>query len=658
MPQTMSADELEWLLRHTLQQVPVGIAILHGRDYIIDSANDAYLQIVDRTAEEVIGKSLFTALPEVKESVSGLLDGVMSTGKPYHGFEFPVTLNRYGQAELTYFNFVYQPLKKRDGEIAGIIVVANEVTTQVKTKQLLEERGRVFHGMVMNAPIAMAILRGERHVIELANTFLLEKIWRKKNEEVVGRSILDVFPELATQKYPALLDRVFQTGITYQEKESHALVESGDGPRDFYLDYEYAPLFGELGKVTGIMITVYDVTEKVIVHRELEDANEKFRQAVDFAGIANWELDLVNHSIQYSPRLMEIFGWPPDTIITHEQLRGQLLPEDSPSVLSAFKEALQKGCYTYEARIRKPDRSVSWIKTLGRVFYNQHGEAVRIIGTLRDISEEKMFAQEMERQVNERTRELADKNAALEKMNADLQTYAYISSHDLQEPLRKIQMFSSRIIDRDLPQLSPAGADDFRRIQNAAHTMQVLIKDLLAYTRMSTGEKMFETTDINHLIESVREALKEQLDSRQVKLKTQDLGKAYVIPFQFKQLLINLLSNSIKFTRADVTPEIEVHATIVKGDTLHFAGADKHINYYHLAVSDNGIGFEPIYKEKIFEIFQKLNNRSSYNGTGIGLAIVKKIAENHNGFVSASSELGQGAHFDIYIPELTQQPRL
>ncbi len=632
---------------HIVKQVPIGITILKGEDMVVEMANETYLQIIDRPEEDVLGRSLYSVLPEVATSVKPLLDKVFKTGIPYNGFEFPVMLNRYGQSELTYFNFTYQPSKNDDNEIDGVIVVANEVTNLVKTRQSIEESERQFRNLVMDSPIAMTIFRGPEFIIERANHTMFNNIWRRKEEEVVGKSIVEAFPELKNQKYPDLLKAVYEQGHIHRENESMAIV----GEELFYLDFEYAPLREPTGEVSGIMVTVYDVTEKVIARQTLEEAKERLQLAVEATGLANWDLDLRTNKVIHAPRMAEIFGHAPGTVLTQGELHAQVLPEDLERVLfKARRIAVETGVYKYEARIRLPDGNIAWIKTQGKVIFDEEGNPLKMIGTLRDITEEKAFEQELERQVQERTRELAVKNEALEKMNAELKSFAYVSGHDLQEPLRKIRIFSERIAELEADNLSERGKDYFGRIEKAASTMQTLIKDLLAYTRAGSSERVFEQRSMDELLADVTNQLKEEIEETGAEIISDKLGEAHIIPFQFVQLLLNLIGNSLKFTRPGVTPVITVRHLLVSGADVPQDHAVVDLQYHHLRVSDNGIGFDNEFRERIFDIFQRLNAKDKFKGTGIGLAIVKKIVENHNGFITASGERDKGATFDIYLP--------
>jgi len=246
--------------------------------------------------------------------------------------------------------------------------------------------------------------------------------------------------------------------------------------------------------------------------------------------------------------------------------------------------------------------------------------------------------------------ELEAKNAELEKMNKELQAFAYISSHDLQEPLRKIQTFATRIIEKELDTLSNNAKEQFTRMQIAAKRMQTLIEDLLAYSRTNSFDRKFENTDLNKIVDEVKEDLKEDLKLKHATIEYDKMCEVNIIPFQFRQLMHNLIGNALKFSSPDHPPHIKIASEIAKGKELKNDKLTPQNKYCHISIADNGIGFERQYSEKIFDVFQRLHGKNEYKGTGIGLSIVKKIVENHNGIITAKSELGKGARFDIFIP--------
>ncbi len=252
--------------------------------------------------------------------------------------------------------------------------------------------------------------------------------------------------------------------------------------------------------------------------------------------------------------------------------------------------------------------------------------------------------------VLEYQKELEDKNRELMQSNADLASFAYVASHDLQEPLRKIQTFSALILEKENENLTETGKGQFSRLQNAAERMQRLIEDLLSYSRTNTAERNFEEVDFSDIVEEVKNELKDEIQEKHATIEVGPSCHPFVIPFQIRQLLLNLIGNSLKFSKPDKDPYIKIKSEIALGSKFHIEKLRPEQKYCHISISDNGIGFEQTYSEKIFDLFQRLHGKLTYKGTGIGLAIVKKIVENHSGIIKATSVPDKGATFDIYLP--------
>ena len=385
------SEENETKFRDTVKQAPVGMIILRGWNLIVEMANDAYLEIVDRTEEQLVGKPLMEALPEVRSAVEPILRQVLTTGVPYYGNEFEVTLRRGGIAEQRFFNFVYQPFLESDGEISGIVVVATEVTDQVKGKQDLLQSENQFRNLVTQSQFAKAIFKGEDFVISIANEFLLTKLWRRKLHEVEGKKLLDVFPELQGQKFPEILREVYNTGVTYRESEALAFIDGADGMQKNYLDFQYAAMYDIHGAITGILVSVNDVTEKVEARQQSNETAERLKLATDGTQLATWDLNLRTREIIYSERLNTIFGEPEDTILTHRDLRDRIHPDDVHTIVEpAFARALENGEYYYEARLVHPDKTVHWIRTHGKVVFDEAHLPKRMLGTMMDITANKL----------------------------------------------------------------------------------------------------------------------------------------------------------------------------------------------------------------------------------------------------------------------------
>jgi two-component system CheB/CheR fusion protein len=268
----------------------------------------------------------------------------------------------------------------------------------------------------------------------------------------------------------------------------------------------------------------------------------------------------------------------------------------------------------------------------------------------RQIEQQKRQSELLEEAVKQRTGALMDANAELEKKNNELNAFNFVASHDLQEPLRKIQTLTARIIEKENQNLSETGKDYFRRMENAAKRMQVLIHDLLTFSRLNTGERKFEKVNLGIIIEDVKKDFKELIVEKKATIEIKEICEVNIIPFQFHQLMQNLIGNALKFSNPKIPPHIIIESHNILGNKINIENLSPEKEYCHISISDNGIGFEKEFNEKIFEVFQKLHGKEEYEGTGIGLAIVKKIVENHNGFITATGEFGKGATFDIYIP--------
>ena len=1025
--------ESEQRFRDTVQQAPVGITILRGKEYMVEMANDTYLQLIDRKETAFVGRPLFDSLPEVKESVQALLDNVLNTGIPFHGNEVPVPINRYGKQEEFYFDFLYHPLKEKNGEISGIIVTVTEVTEKIMARKKIEESEERYHNLIHSSPSAIAILEGEDVVITTANKSIVE-IWGKGND-VIGKKYFDVLPELEEQGFKEIITQIYQTRIPFSANErpvylllngektlkyfnftfypqrttnnevngigiiatevtSEALLNNKirkseqrfqilvndataaiivltglemkvevvneaygrlinltpddllgkplfsvipeaaeyylpimenvrrtgemlqlyDSPYDItvngkhiegFLHCVFQPYRDADGNIIGVMAILQDVTEAVLARKRTEQSEKKFEAAIlavegiiwtnnengemigeqpgwakltgqrfeeyqgygwtnavhpediqpsveawnhavanqstfifehrvnmkqygwrlfsikavpvldengvvqqwvgvhtditeqreavqkikesegrfksisdespmiifivdpnPLAPVSYWNKTWLNytgqtveeaagrawdgivhlddiqvfmdiytpafaekqayyvpairimrfdgeyrwHSFKSNPRYLsngEFNGYIGVGFDIHEQklaqeeikeseVRFRLLADSMPQFIwtstpegnlnyfnqSVFdysgltiEEVNQDGWiqivhpdereqnikewinavttgkdFLLEHRFRRHDGEYRWQLSRAIPQRDEHGKIQMWVGTSTDIQDQKTFATELERQVEQRTKELGLSNIELQKLNKELESFVYISSHDLQEPLRKIQTFASHILELEVKNLSEMGKDYFDRMNKSAQRMQTLIQDLLAYSRTNANEYKIENIDLDKIIAEIKDELKEELKEKNATIEANHLCNAHIIPFQFRQLIHNLISNSLKFSNPNQPPHIQIKSEMVNGTDFSEVNLLPQCEYCHIKFSDNGIGFEPQYGEKIFELFQRLHGKNEYQGTGIGLSIVKKIVDNHKGIIIASGELNKGATFDIYIP--------
>lgn len=279
-----------------------------------------------------------------------------------------------------------------------------------------------------------------------------------------------------------------------------------------------------------------------------------------------------------------------------------------------------------------------------------HLDAVQSLRTSEvQLMREKAFTDVLEKKVTERTAKLEENNLLLQRSNNELKRLAFISSHDLQEPLRKIQTITSYITDKEIQNLTEKGQDYIGRLRNSAKNMQSKLNGLVSYSRTIMAERQLEKINLADVWQNIEMRLCDEIASREISIEKdidcELIGNAQ----QIENMLYNLLDNSIKFTHPEKPLRIAISSSTGHGKIFGNKKLKSDVMYCKIALSDNGIGFEEQYNERIFELFQKLDPKSS--GTGIGLAIARKIVENHNGYIDATGSLGEGTRFQIYIPK-------
>ncbi|NMH61223.1 sensor histidine kinase [Alteromonas ponticola] len=258
--------------------------------------------------------------------------------------------------------------------------------------------------------------------------------------------------------------------------------------------------------------------------------------------------------------------------------------------------------------------------------------------------------EELEQKIDLRTQELQIYSDELARSNRELEDFAFVASHDLQEPLRKIRAFGNRLESGYSDVIDERGRDFMGRMLNAAERMSMLIRDLLAFSRVATRGKEFEAVNLNDVITNVKNDLEIAIDESDASLECDKLPMINGDQSQLEQLFLNLLSNALKFRQQDVSPKISIRLTSPEENDLEHVFKVDEYDWIKIIIEDNGIGFEQSFAEKIFAPFQRLHGRSEYQGTGIGLAVCRRIVERHNGYISAQSSPGEGAVFSIVIP--------
>lgn len=528
---------------------------------------------------------------------------------------------------------------KKAYKLSGILT---DVTKDVEARQKIEESEERFHTLANNI----------QNLAWMANSdgwiFWYNQRWYDYTgstfEEMVGWGWEKVHHPQHVKRVVSFVKEAWNKNEAF---ELTFPLRGVDGEYKWFLTRVF-PITNAEGKVIRWVGTNTDINEQ-------KNAEDQFRLLAETLPYLIWVTDEKGNGEFTSKRWEEYTGLEMFNLDTWKSI---VHPDDYDNITHVWSNSLATGnTYTCDARLKSKTGEYRWHTVKGEAVLDDDRKIVKWVGAFTDTHREKTFAQELSRQVESRTKELnkaklilEEKNIDLEKMNKELESFTYVSSHDLQEPLRKINIFASRLSAHDNDKISDKGKEYLQRMQEAAQRMQQLIQDLLAFSKLSTTDRRFESSNINNLIEEVKNNLKDELQQKEAVIEVSDMQKLNIIPFQFRQLLVNLISNSLKFSKKAVKPLIKIKSDIAKGVDLNHSKLIPDKTYYHITFEDNGIGFESEYNEKIFEVFQRLYSREQYEGTGIGLSIVKKIVENHNGFIDAQSNLGEGATFHIYIP--------
>lgn len=602
---------------------------------------------IDGKHSSILGKCGAAALPETWSIISPIIDELMITGDAsWHEDQlFPVVRN--GKKVNTYWSSSYSPVNDESGELEGILITLNEVTEKVealKNIEEVEERARLATEI---AEIATWELDLQTHAMihseSLATIF--------GHQKTVGLTYAEIMGQLHTDDLVSIVEKAFElamhTGIF--KYEARLTKQNGEPGCIRSHGKIFFDVHNEPQKILGTLI---DITEERNNKEILMESELKFRLLADSMPQIIWTADSIGN-MNYCNLSVTKYTGMPHAVIRENGWLQLIHPKDREQYSMEWSIALATSDdFLFEHRLLRHDGEYRWQLTHAISQKDLAGNIQMWVGTSTDIQQQRTFTKQLEKQVKERTAEMENTNINLVKMNIELQSFVYVSSHDLQEPLRKIQTFISRLHDTEEMKFTANARDYFERIDIASKRMQSLIIDLLSYSRTNLTDKVFVLENLQELVEEVKDNYSEVIKETNATLTIQNLFEAKVIPFQFRQLLNNLIGNALKFTKPGTAPHILIIGNRIEGEEIENLGGNPELTYCCISISDNGIGFNMEYKERIFEVFQRLHSKAAYSGTGIGLAIVKKIVDNHKGIITATGIENEGSVFTIYIPEL------
>lgn len=376
------------------------------------------------------------------------------------------------------------------------------------------------------------------------------------------------------------------------------------------------------------------------VNNELNIFDESSRQAEILGKYGSWILNYNTLKYSYSDNLFRLLGCKPQSFEpTIQKLLEFVYPEDASIVTKSNILALStQEIPTMNYRIIRSDGIIRHFKTISKTFTDLSGVQT-MIGTTQDVTED-----------FNKSEQLLERNKELEQNINELNEFNHVASHDLQEPLRKIQTFVSRLNEKEEENLTEFGREYLTRIEKASDRMRILINDLLHYSRTNRTDKNLVKVDLNEALQNSLMELSQNIEDKNAVITYTKLPSIKGISFQMQQLFSNLLSNSLKYCEEDIVPQIDIDCQEVVAKNEVDLKQKTNKKYYKINFSDNGIGFEQQHAERIFLLFNRLHGKTEYYGTGVGLAICKKIIENHNGFIFAFSQPRVGTTFTIYLP--------
>ena len=473
----------------------------------------------------------------------------------------------------------------------------------------------------------------------LANFEQAQRFILKKNNDIDSPKFIPLFFE-GKKLMDAIRDKI-EVMITLQNSRLEKR------QKDYDSSMKLTPIFLYLVLLLTLLVMIgayhrimYNIKKLKKTNQELEIFKESANQSEIVSKHGNWTWNIKSDNFSYSDNFYRLLGEEPQSFeSTIENFMKFVHPEDEEALVAQVEKMKKEENLPFIFyRVIHKNGNIKHLKAYGKAVVNNEGER-RLLGTTTDITEE-----------IESFRALEERNLELERNNKELRAFNHVASHDLQEPLRKIQTFLSRLEDNEEDNLSATGLKYMARIKNAATRMRLLIDDLLQFSRTNKADKVFEVSNINLILEAAKQDLAEVISEEKALITSETFPVINVIPFQMQQLFANLIGNSLKYKATDRAPIINILYEKVKAENETALTKARKDSYHKITFEDNGIGFDNEYAEKIFVLFNRLHNKEEYTGTGIGLSICKKIVENHKGYIIANGEVGVGATFTVYLP--------
>ena len=609
--------------RSIVENINDGFCI-HDFEGNIQDCNENFAMMLGSVPEEIIGTNLdefsSNTMMLEKNNVTGELK---KTGI----VEFDADLLKK-DGNRCYYNIKSSIVSGKNGDKVHSFI--RDVTKRREMEEILHEseiksqkRLAEIEAIYNSAPIGLCVLDRNLRFVRINDR--MAKINGFPPEEHIGKTLQEIVPDLAEQG-EIVAKEVFETKKKVMGREFNGITPAKPGVLRTWIEQWY-PVKDSSNQIIGINVAVLEITDIKRADKALKKSEEKLRLAIEGADAVMWFWNLEKDVFEWTDRYINIFGTNPDPEMSYDDFLKSVHPEDREKVKNATQRVMQYGeDFKVELRTIWPDRSIHWVYSLGRLFYDFQGKPKEMIGIAIDITPSKLAEQELQETLKQ-----------LKRSNAELEQFAYVASHDLQEPLRMITSFLQLLQRRYENQIDSDANEFIQFAVDGAARMQELVNDLLTYSRIGRKTGKFEYVNTEDILKQITFDSRLLIEENNAHINYDSLPLVWADYTQMVQVFQNLISNSIKYNEQE-NPTINI-------------SAEKKINDWVFKVEDNGIGIDPKHRVHVFKIFQRLHGRDEYDGTGIGLAIVKRIVEQHGGMIWYESKPGEGSIFYFSIPQ-------
>ncbi len=576
-------------------------------------------QVGLKSKEELIGKTDFDFFPKgLAEKFQNEEEKILISGKPLIDYEGPTI----DQGKEKWISTSKVPLQDNLGNVFGTVGIGHDITA----RKIAEQSMRLQSAALQAAANAIVITDIEGKIQWVNRAFC--ELTGFNEEETIGKNPRELVksdehkPEFYNDLWKTILDGKTWKGEIINRKKNGRLYDE---------EMTINPLRDPEGKISHFIAIKQDITERKKAETVLRENEADLKRAQSVAHIGTWQMNIINKALTWSPETYKIFGLPPDIELSYDKFISCVHPDDLDRVKETMGDLLKMVPTYLEHRINVGDQ-VKWVREIDELEMDAAGIPVRRIGTVQDITLQKLsegkihlLNNELETRIEQRTRQLVE-------ANKELETFAYSISHDLRAPLRSINGYSEILKKEYKDKLGDEGKRVIDTVIRNSTRMGQLIDDLLEFSRLGRHNLVTAPVNMQTIVEEVVNEISSQAEDRKIEIKINSLPPCTADPSMIRQVWINLVGNAVKYSRKKESASIEIGSSTDNGSISYF-------------VKDNGTGFDMKYYHKLFNVFQRLHNLTEFEGTGVGLALVKRIVTRHGGKVWAEGKIDEGATF-------------